>query len=495
MQNAFAFRLIPETSIPSRVCVAKCKLKTEQGRKLLFVSLLAVFLAACASDPPEHVVSTIHEAAQRGDLAGVKRAVEQLMADPANINVRDSLDDTALLGIVEFADKLGSKSALDLVNTLLAHGADVNARNGHGYTAVMYASEKGALDMVSTLLAHGANANDALFVASGSGNPGLVNTLLASGANANAHRTRTIVVYDGFTQSTDETALTVAANKGSVDVVNALLARGAKPDNSALAAAAGKGNLVMVNALLAHGADVNAQSSIIITDSDGYGHIDYSTALHNAARKGSLDVVNTLLAHGADVNEKDAGAFSGFTPLMGAVLGGSLDVVKSLLEHGTDINAKSRGGGTALIFAAGNSNQDIVNALLARGADVNYVNLEISDSGTALMSAAARGNLEVVKTLIAHGANANAQAKNGDTALGQAKTDDVREFLKTNGAKLSSVEIAKAADGQRQHYASHQATGAVPSTPKTYDQTVCNSVPSNAPSGYAKEVNYLHHCY
>jgi len=37
--------------------------------------------------------------------------------------------------------------------------------------------------------------------------------------------------------------------------------------------------------------------------------------------------------------------------------------------NGADVNAKAHGGATALMFAAGYDNTQIVNALLARGAD------------------------------------------------------------------------------------------------------------------------------
>jgi ankyrin repeat protein len=48
---------------------------------------------------------------------------------------------------------------LDLVNTLIDHGADINARSPGGYTALMSAALNGQLAVVERLLEKGVDVN------------------------------------------------------------------------------------------------------------------------------------------------------------------------------------------------------------------------------------------------------------------------------------------------------------------------------------------------
>lgn len=69
--------------------------------------------------------------------------------------------------------------------------------------------------------------------------------------------------------------------------------------------------------------------------------------------------------------------------------------------EGADAKARDRWGASLLYYAAGKGDLDLVEALLARGAEVERSN----DAGnTPLMLAAARGHLDVVKRLLAAGA-------------------------------------------------------------------------------------------
>ena len=90
-------------------------------------------------------------------------------------------------------------------------------------------------------------------------------------------------------------------------------------------------------------------------------------------------------------------------------------------------------GLTALLLASLNRRLDVLQALLARGADVNA-----KDNGsglTALMSASAKGYLDVVQTLIAKGADVNAKDNSGLTALMVTRSAKIRAVLVGAGAK------------------------------------------------------------
>lgn len=87
-----------------------------------------------------------------------------------------------------------------------------------------------------------------------------------------------------------------------------------------------------------------------------------------AAFFGHPATVRLLLAGGADV---DAAAQNDMKvqPLHAAIASRNAETVTLLLEHGADVNARQQIGYTALMGAAGAGRHDLVDLLLARGAD------------------------------------------------------------------------------------------------------------------------------
>ncbi|KAJ1468960.1 ankyrin repeat-containing domain protein, partial [Baffinella frigidus] len=100
-----------------------------------------------------------------------------------------------------------------------------------------------------------------------------------------------------------------------------------------LSVAAQEGHLEVVQALVDAGADKNAPNQ------------DGCTPLLVAAEKGHLEVVQALVDAGADKNAPEKG---GWTPLSVAATNGHLEVVQALVDAGADKEAPTKvreGGG------------------------------------------------------------------------------------------------------------------------------------------------------
>jgi ankyrin repeat protein len=91
----------------------------------------------------------------------------------------------------------------------------------------------------------------------------------------------------------------------------------------------------------------------------------FSGEIHDAAIKGDLAKVKSLLEKNPElVSSKDK---DGFTPLFVS----HKDVVELLLAKGADVNSKDNNGNRPLHWAAEMGCEDVVKLLLANGADVN----------------------------------------------------------------------------------------------------------------------------
>jgi len=144
-------------------------------------------------------------------VAGDSAAVSALIAKGADVNARNNYGWTAL----SHAARAGNA---ELVKLLLAHGADINARDKSGWTPLMRAAMKGHVATVQVLLDHGAAVNDqekeerwtALHWAAARGHDKVVALLLDHGADY------TLRTQDGMTP------LMLAMKESNDKVVHAL---------------------------------------------------------------------------------------------------------------------------------------------------------------------------------------------------------------------------------------------------------------------------------
>ena len=147
-----------------------------------------------------------------------------------------------------------------------------------------------------------------------------------------------------------------------------------------------------------------------------------SVDIYDAAYNGNIEAVKQHIAAGTDVNAKDN---IGRTPLHGAVVDGHKDVVELLIAKGADIELRcTTCGGTALGHAASGGHKEIIELLIEKGADVNA---KSKGETTPLHFATSRGHKEVAELLIAKGADVNAKMDNGSTPLNWAMNLNQKE--------------------------------------------------------------------
>ncbi|NWS22431.1 KANK3 protein, partial [Pachyramphus minor] len=153
----------------------------------------------------------------------------------------------------------------------------------------------------------------------------------------------------------------------------------------------------VANHLLAFAEVSPALLAHVVNLADGNGN----TALHYSVSHSNFHIVRLLLDTGiCNVDHQNK---AGYTALMLAALAAveqedDMNVVRRLFSMG-NVNAKaSQAGQTALMLAVSHGRQEMVEALLACGADVN---LQDEEGSTALMCACEHGRTETVRLLLA----------------------------------------------------------------------------------------------
>jgi ankyrin repeat protein len=333
------------------------------------------------------------------------------------------------------------------LRNLIERGADVNAAQPDGATALHWAVYTDDVEAAKLLIAAKADVAarsregaTPLSLASVNGNPEIIERLLAAGADVNSP------LPNG------ETPLMMAARTGRVEALEVLLDRGADVNatetlrgTTALMWAAANENTAAVKLLIEHGADVAARSAkapagrrpylaptararieafrrgtgqagtTIPVELDGATRNagDPSDAPAPAPEVSSIAVQEELLLAreraAAEASIRRAPASADAPPSPQAPVAADDDE-----GGGGARNTEERGGLTALVFAARQGDLETTRVLLEAGADVN----QVTEYGwTALLTATQNRYYQLGKFLLEHGADPRIANKGGWTPL------------------------------------------------------------------------------
>ncbi len=318
---------------------------------------------------------------------------------------------------------------LDQVTELLRSGADVNAPQSDGVTALHWAADNGDAALAGVLIYAGANLgpltrNDAytpMHMAARGGHAEVIALLLDAGADPAVATSRTGV-----------TPMHLAAKAGSGEALGALAAGGAEVDardhqwgQTPLIFAAGFNRLVAVNTLIELGADVSLTENVL--------HMPTRYAVDRAARAARNEVLESFRAQSDNpdlwaptpqqVQAASEAAWRVQALPVEEIVGKATEQQMTENQFALlETNALSyhemvgnQGGLTALLHASRDGYREVVHALLDAGADVNQVSA--GERNSPLLIAAINGHFDLMLELLERGADPGLADLSGATPL------------------------------------------------------------------------------
>jgi ankyrin repeat protein len=395
-----------------------------------------------------------------------KEIVDVLLAHGADVNLRDMSGkcafDYSLDGLIQMRDDSRYGDHRAILRMLLESAKDLscNFKIG-GDNPLCRACAAGLYDVAEDLLGNKAFVEcssdvvmcDALAAACRKNDDRLVELLLKRGAKPNGVTSALQNVQSRFQNSEDvsRTLLHEAADKGNDKMVAMLIQAGANVrqadscGNTALHAAS---NAAVALVLIQNGAVVNAINKL------------QWTPLYAACDKEHCDVMSTLLKNGANPNQSETAAL-----LVFACEKNKESVVSLLLEHGADPNCEVRKSDRrsarpsvsyALCISCKKYNASIVGKLLSYGGRVSVVDsdgnsplhLAISACCQTKLSSAGNQSTEVIDLLLSKSTSETLNIVNadGETPLCLAVRNglhDVAVKLLERGADVNATSSDK----------------------------------------------------
>jgi uncharacterized protein len=320
-------------------------------------------------------------------------------------------------GTAPVADAVMAKDR-EAVKALLKNGADVNAAQGDGMTALHWAARNGDTELTQMLLFAGANVKattrlggyTALMMAASQGHANVIAALLASGSDAKA------------ANALGTTPLMLAAASGNPQAITTLVENGAELEarektfgQTPLMFAAASNRVEAMKALIKAGSQIAATSKV-----NNVGNLSGPEQEFLSASSGSG---NQAGGNGTGRNGQVVASGTGQAPPTAQGQGGGGGGGRGGFGGKPGIERPYfyneligyQGGHTALILAARSGYTDAVKTLVSAGADVNQISK--GDRTSPMLIAAINGHFDLAKWLLDQGADPNAASENGVTPL------------------------------------------------------------------------------
>ncbi|KAK5981003.1 putative Ion channel nompc, partial [Trichostrongylus colubriformis] len=367
--------------------------------------------------------TALHFAARYGQLV----VSQTLLALGANPNARDDKGQTPL----HLAAENDYPDVVKLFLKMKQNNRGVlTAIDHNGFTCAHIAAMKGSLAVVKELMMIDKAMATTLHMAAAGGHANIVKILLENGANAedeNAH---------------GMTALHLGAKNGFVPILEAfdktLWRRCSKKTGlNAMHIAAYYGNSDFVNEML------KSVPASIRSEPPIYNHhvvkefaTEYGfTPLHLAAQSGHDSLVRMLLNQGVQVDATST--TMNVIPLHLAAQQGHIAVVGMLLSRSTQQqHAKDWRGRTPLHLAAMNGHYEMVSLLIAQGSNINVMD---QNGWTGMHFATKAGHLNVVKLFVKSSADELAETKEGKVCGKGNDNEPLQEFILHSPAPIDTA--------------------------------------------------------
>ena len=387
-------------------------------------------------------------------------AMARAVIVPENVQSRDSSGRTPLHIAAQ------ERAAADIIEYILGLGADVNARDKGGNTALHTAVANNSQQIGELLLDAGAD----VFTPNVSGDSVLRIALTRQGGREGWLLNSTVArSFDGA----GNTPLHLAAEWNLVNVVPLIIEKGGDINarnfngETPLFNAVKANSPEMIAELLSPSrnpaADINARnflgnsalfsavmwqsrssaSTLIDVDARSNGrqlinakNLAGKTPLHEAARIGDRDFLALLLRSGADVNAADE---IGATPLVDAVKTGSAETTRMFLEYGAAPIIQDMYGRNAFHAAAETADANIIAMLRDAGADP----MSRDAYGTTPLSLAFKRGQSVISAVLGRGTSV--ADSDGNTpihvAVAEGAGDETLSRLISQGYPVNSRNI------------------------------------------------------
>jgi len=325
-------------------------------RRAHYVTVIAVALAAMTTVSVP-VSGQVADAAMRGDVD----AVRVLLREGADVNAAQADGMSALHWAAEHGN-------LELAELLLIAGAEVEPATRIGqYRPLHIASRNGHEPVASRLLSAGADVHAVtdpsgstpLHLAAVAGNGALVRTLIAAGADPNAREAEW-----------KQTPLIFAASWNRVDAMAALIDGGADPNLGA--------EPMDLTVIGRYEAEANRRHTAVLSAFTNDGEWAATPAQVQAAVQAGRAAYEGDPPPARRSSRRDRSrqpritSKGGLTPLLHAARQGHLEAMELLLDRGAEVDKVGGGDGTTpLLIATLNGQFDAAMLLLERDADPN----------------------------------------------------------------------------------------------------------------------------